>query len=370
MAAVEILAPQPGECVLDLAAAPGGKSTHLIARMGDQGLLVANEIHPQRAWDLAENLERWGAARAVITNETPQRLAERLGAAFDRVLLDAPCSGEGMFRKSPASRAEWSPGQVLACARRQADILEQAAALVRPGGWLAYTTCTFAPEEDEALVGRFLERRADFEIAAIPPQAGFTPARPDWLPADPPAGLQSAVRLWPHRAPGEGHFIALLRRRGGEEAPRPRARRPARRAVPAQAARLFEDFRRQALPGAQFAGELALRGSYLYALPETAIDLDGLRCLHPGRWLGVIKKDRFEPAHALALSVRSQAAAGGLDLDAHDPRLARYLQGETIEAPGRAGWALVSVDGYSLGWGKRVQEQLKSRYPRGLRRPG
>jgi 16S rRNA C967 or C1407 C5-methylase (RsmB/RsmF family) len=149
MGAAELLAPQPGERVLDLAAAPGGKTTHLAALMADEGILVANEIHPQRTWDLAENLERCGVRHAAILNEPPARLAEHFGPFFDRVLLDAPCSGEGMFRKNPIARQEWKPGLVASCALRQAEILAHAASLVRPGGWLAYTTCTFAPEENE-----------------------------------------------------------------------------------------------------------------------------------------------------------------------------------------------------------------------------
>ena len=167
MAAAEVLAPRPGEKVLDLSAAPGGKSTHLAALMGNQGLLVANEIHAQRAWDLAENLERCGVRIAAITNETPARLAEHFGAFFDRVLVDAPCSGEGMFRKSEAARREWQPEMPAACAARQSAILEEAARLLRPGGHLAYTTCTFAPEEDEAVIGHFLASHPDFTLLPI-----------------------------------------------------------------------------------------------------------------------------------------------------------------------------------------------------------
>ena len=175
MAAAEVLAPRPGERVLDLAAAPGGKSTHLAALMQNQGLLVANEIHPQRAWDLAENLERCGVQMACITNETPARLAQAWGGMFDRVLLDAPCSGEGMFRKSERARGEWSPEHVAACATRQGGILNEAARLVRPGGWLLYATCTFAPQEDEQTIGQFLQAHPEFALEAIPGTAGLHP---------------------------------------------------------------------------------------------------------------------------------------------------------------------------------------------------
>jgi 16S rRNA C967 or C1407 C5-methylase (RsmB/RsmF family) len=150
MVVAEMLDPRPGERVLDLAAAPGGKATHIVSLMRNEGLLVANEIHGQRAWDLAENLERWGARNAVITNESPERLADRFAGFFDRVLLDAPCSGEGMFRRSEAARREWSPELVHGCALRQSHILAQAARMVRPGGRLVYSTCTFAPGRTRA----------------------------------------------------------------------------------------------------------------------------------------------------------------------------------------------------------------------------
>ena len=190
MAAAELLAPQPGERVLDLAAAPGGKTTHLAALMQDQGLLVANEIHPQRAWDLAENLERCGVRNAAILNETPARLAAHFGAFFDRVLLDAPCSGEGMFRKSPVARQEWKPGLVQSCALRQGEILTSAARLVRPGGWLAYTTCTFAPEENEAVIDRFLTTHPEFQLQRAASTCRLRASSPgmDQPPVRPPAG--------------------------------------------------------------------------------------------------------------------------------------------------------------------------------------
>jgi len=177
MAVAELLDPQPGERVLDLASAPGGKATHIAAKMQGQGLLVANEIHSKRAWELASNLERWGVANVAITHETPERLAERFEGFFDRVLVDAPCSGEGMMRKGTAARIEWAPELIRGCTFRQADILEHAARLVRPSGWLAYSTCTFNPEENEGTVSHFIAARPDFELVEPPRQPGFTPGR-------------------------------------------------------------------------------------------------------------------------------------------------------------------------------------------------
>ena len=225
MAVVELLDPQPGEKVLDMSAAPGGKSTQIACRMQNQGLLVANEMHPKRVWDLAENLERWGARHTTILNEEPSQLADHFGAFFDRVLVDAPCSGEGMFRKSKEARTAWSEQLVMSCATRQLSILTQAARLVRPGGVLVYSTCTFAPEEDELLIARFLESHARyaypaFEVVQTQPRSGFSSGRPEWIGhpayAALAAQLRHTLRLWPHLSAPEGHFAALLRRTDDE----------------------------------------------------------------------------------------------------------------------------------------------------------
>ena len=394
MAVIELLDPQPGERVLDLASAPGGKATHIAAKMQGQGLLVANEIHPKRAWELAGNLERWGAINVAITNETPERLAERFEGLFDRVLVDAPCSGEGMMRKGEAARVEWAPGLVRGCALRQTTILEQAARLVRPGGRLVYSTCTFNPEENEGTITRFLDThprvRTDRAIATsglftrqtrlarAGVGAGLAPAQgaghPQGdAPIDSRAELTRAVRLWPHLAQGEGHFIAVLRKHDESRQQRLRPWRPARLPRPAEAA--YRAFCAEHL-AAEPAGErLALVGSYLYALADGLPDpsgtsgrgLTGLRFLHPGRWLGTLMKDRFEPSHALALALPRESARRTVSLASHDPALAAYLRGEGFRSAGEAGWVLLCVDGYPLGWGKRVAGILKSHYPRGLR---
>ena len=370
MAVAELLDPQPGERVLDLAAAPGGKATHIASLMRGQGLLVANEMHPKRAWDLAENLERWGARNAAITNEPPERLAERFGGYFDRVLLDAPCSGEGMFRKSEAARREWSPALVAGCAQRQSSILEHAARLVRHGGRLVYSTCTFAPEEDEEVIARFLDGHDEFEMIEPAARPGLSPGRPDWL-AEPQSkdvacNVFTAIRLWPHTGPGEGHFVAVLQRRPAiEPAAQPRLWPPVRLPRPVEQA--YRAFCAAYLPGVPAAEHLALVGSYLYALPPELPDLSGLRFLHPGWWLGTIKKDRFEPSHALALGLKLEDAHRSVRLDAASPDLRAYLHGGGFRSPGDDSWLLVAVDGHPLGWGKRVNGTVKSHYPKGLR---
>ena len=394
MAVAELLDPQPGEAVLDLCAAPGGKTTHLAALMGDQGLLVANETHLKRVWELAENLERWGTHNTIITNESPPRLADRLSGFFDKILVDAPCSGEGLFRKSDAARRDWSPEHTVHCAQRQLAILDSAAQLLKPGGLLAYATCTFNPLENETTVARFLKSHPDFEILPIPPFPGFSPGRPDWLPpADHLPELSHAVRLWPHLAPGEGHFIALLRLNSA----RPPTRLPHTQTQPVKRRRIapasgnrptgkilppwlaeFQNFCRQNLSAPNPFNQpdtdrLSLAGAYLYRIPAHAPDLTGLNVVHPGWWLGAFYSGsgkarlRFEPSHALALGLRLEQAQRTLDLQAVSPQVSAYLHGETLNWEGDDGWVLLAVDGFPLGWGKSVRRQIKNFYPRGLR---
>ena len=344
MSAVALLDPQPGETVCDLCAAPGGKSTQIAGRMKGQGLLLCNEYSPARAKILSRNIERMGVANAIVTNEETGNLAKRLPGFFDRVLVDAPCSGEGMFRKEEAAVTDWSQETVEMCAARQAEILENAAVLLKPGGRLVYSTCTFAPEEDEQAVAAFLERHPEFvpeEVEA----PWFTP------------GPQGSYRMWPHRLLGEGHFGAVLRKLEGEEPEIP----------PEKAA---------ALPKAwdSFAREVGVRlpegipltfGTRLYWAPPGTPALRGLRVLRAGLELGELKKDRLEPAHALALWGRDFANI--LPLSAQGPEIERYLHGEVL--PGHIrGWCLVTVDGYSIGWGKGDGNQVKNHYPKGLRR--
>jgi 16S rRNA C967 or C1407 C5-methylase (RsmB/RsmF family)/NOL1/NOP2/fmu family ribosome biogenesis protein len=367
-AVAALLDPQPGETVLDLAAAPGGKTTHIASLMQGRGLLVANDIKPNRARDLARNVERWGASNVVITNESTPRMAAHFGAYFDRVLVDAPCSAEAVFRKEPGDRSKWQPKLVNSCATQQDAIMLDAALLVRPGGVLVYATCTFAPTEDEGTLARFLDAHPDFELVSPPRFAGFDVGRPDWLDNDNPSfALERAVRLWPHKAPGEGHFIAILRR--SSKAPEQPSildlLRPA--PIPEAAARDFASFCAQTLDWQPPQARLALIGSYLYLLPDALPDLKGLRLVHWGWWLGTAKKNRFEPSHSFAMGLRAQDVIRQIPLSMHDPDLRRYLRGEVLTSAGPDGWVLVTVDGYPLGWAKRVQGRLKSNLPSWLR---
>ena len=344
MSAVVLLDPQPGETICDLCAAPGGKSTQIAGRMKGRGLLLCNEYSPARAKILSRNIERMGVANAIVTNEKTGNLAKHLPGFFDRVLVDAPCSGEGMFRKEEAAVTDWSQETVEMCAARQAEILENAAVLLKPGGRLVYSTCTFAPEEDEQAVAAFLERHPEFvpeEVEA----PWFTP------------GPQGSYRMWPHRLLGEGHFGAVLRKLEGEE---PEILLEAPQALP----KPWLSFAREA--GVNLPEGIPLTfGDRLYLAPVGTPALRGLRVLRAGLELGTLKKDRLEPAHALALWGRDFANI--LPLSAQGPEIERYLHGEVL--PGHIrGWCLVTVDGYSIGWGKGDGNQVKNHYPKGLRR--
>lgn len=344
MAPVAMLNVQPGERVCDLCAAPGGKSTQIAGYLQGKGMLLCNEIHPTRAKILSRNVERLGIANALVTNERPSRLAEKLPEFFDRVLVDAPCSGEGMFRKEEAAVTDWSQETVEMCADRQLEILESAARLLRCGGRLVYSTCTFAPEENEQVVAAFLQTHPEFE-----------PERVDapWFAP----GENCTFRLWPHKLLGEGHFLAVLRKNGEAAAQRKAC---AGEKLPKQ----WLDFAKEqhiSLPD----GKAVLFGSGLYWAPPELPDLSGIKVLRTGLELGEVKKDRFVPAHALALWLKGCVRCVSFPFDSTEIR--SYLHGETLPSDIK-GWCLVQVDGYSIGWGKGDGRVLKNHYPKGLRR--
>ncbi|MEN8172998.1 MAG: RsmF rRNA methyltransferase first C-terminal domain-containing protein [Chloroflexota bacterium] len=364
MAVTALMSPRPGERVLDLAAAPGGKTTHIAAHMAGEGLLVANDIFEHRVRILTRNLARWGARNTVVLNETPQHLVDHFGAFFDRVLVDAPCSGEGMFRKDPAMRKVWIPKHIQDFASRQDMIMKSAAKLVRPGGWLVYVTCTFAPEEDEGTLARFLGTHPEFEMVTIPQMEGFSPGRPDWLPDSnlERLNLDRALRLWPHKSLGEGHFIAVLQREQDHRVVQNLGSSPIK-ALPADALPYIDQFFEQTLHWKPAADSLTLKGNQLYVVPPDCPNLDGLRVVDWGWCMGTLKKARFEPSHALGLGLRAADFKFTLPLTVHAKETGNYLRGDVLSSPGPDGWVMVTVDDFPLGWGKRVQGRLKPRLP-------
>ena len=358
---------KPGEKVLDLCAAPGGKSTQIAAAMQGQGLLICNEIHPARAKILSENIERMGIGNAIVTNESPQALSEIFSEYFDKIMVDAPCSGEGMFRKKEEAVEEWSTENVIICAERQDEILECAAKMLRPGGRLVYSTCTFAPEENEGSVSRFLKRHAEFHIVNVTKASGMEGGRREWV-EEPAEGLEHTIRLFPHKVDGEGHFAAVLEKEGEvAEHYHGYCRNGEQKGLSLKECKEYAEFAQDSLK-VKPDGIFLKFGEQLYLAPKGTPSLKGMKVLRPGLHLGTIKKNRFEPSHALALFLKQEEVKKCLNLSGETREAADFIAGMTLNAEGEKGWYLICVDGYSLGWGKLAGGIMKNHYPKGLRK--
>lgn len=361
MAPGALLPVEPGDLVLDLCAAPGGKSTELGARLKGQGMLVANDISNSRAKGLLKNLELFGIANACVTSETPERLAQVFPRFFHSILVDAPCSGEGMFRKDPDMIKDWLERGPKYYSRIQKEILEQAVNMLKPGGYLLYSTCTFSRLENEDMVQWVLETFPDMEVEPLPV---FTGARGG-------AGLTGCLRLFPHRVRGEGHFMALFRRRGGEEkGSRPAKERQRGKKDDFISRGEFADFLRDTRIPWDLS-RIVKKQDRIYYLPEGFLEDTGLRYLRTGLFMGTIKNERFEPSQAMAMVLKEELYANSLSFDREDHRVIRYLKGETLvlkegEGP-RKGWCLVCVDGFGLGFARGNNMTLKNKYYPGWR---
>ena len=382
MSAAALLAPKPGMRVLDLCAAPGGKSTQLATYLGDSGLLVSNEINTQRSRILSQNIERMGIKNAIVTNEDSFVLASHFPGFFNAIQVDAPCSGEGMFRKLPEAIEQWSMENVAICATRQKEILDNAAVMLKPGGVIVYSTCTFSKEENEDVIEYFLERHPDFT-------------------------LEEMERFWPHKVDGEGHFVAKLVRRGsvnelgadydlcedscnkvedtGLKADRKtkknknskNRKNETKPALTNENMKLLTEFLDETISEDMAAwiknSRLVMFGEQLYRLPDMEVDIKGLKVQRAGLHIGEFKKQRFEPSHSLALALKLSEAKNVVKLTWDDPQTTGFFNGQSVmlsdeqTAECKKGWALVCVDGYTAGWGKVNGTQVKNHYPKGLR---
>lgn len=367
MAPVHYLDPKPGERILDLCAAPGGKTTQIAATMHGKGILVCNEIHPLRAKILSENVERMGIRNALVLNETPDKLSERFVNYFDRILVDAPCSGEGMFRKNDDACDEWSLQNVKQCATRQAQILDAAAGMLKPGGRLVYSTCTFSPEENEGSISRFVERNPGFCIERVELLDNMAKGRREWID-NPAEGIENTIRLWPHKINGEGHYLAVLKKAGQTaEGYTGFGSFGNGQGLKEKECAEFAEFKQECLK-CDLQGVYLSFGEQLYLAPEGLPSLHKLKVLRPGLHLGTVKKNRFEPSHALALALSVSDVRHHIDLDSNGQDIRSYLNGMTMSLEGEKGWYLVCTDGYSIGWGKLAGGILKNHYPKGLRK--
>lgn len=382
MSAAALLAPKPGMRVLDLCAAPGGKSTQLATYLGDSGLLVSNEINTQRSRILSQNIERMGIKNAIVTNEDSFVLASHFPGFFNAIQVDAPCSGEGMFRKLPEAIEQWSMENVAICAARQKEILDNAAVMLKPGGVIVYSTCTFSKEENEDVIEYFLERHPDFT-------------------------LEEMERFWPHKVDGDGHFVAKLVRRGsvnelgadydvcedscnkvedtGLKVDRKtkknknskNRKNETKPALTKENMKLLSEFLDETISEDVAAwiknSRLVMFGEQLYRLPDMEVDIKGLKVQRAGLHIGEFKKHRFEPSHSLALALKLNDAKNLVKLTCDNPQTIGFFNGQSVvlsdeqTAECKKGWALVCVDGYTAGWGKVNGTQVKNHYPKGLR---
>ena len=347
---------EPRDRVLDLCAAPGGKATELGARLGGQGLLVANDISASRARALLKNLEMAGIPNIYVTGEDPKRLRAALPEFFDKILVDAPCSGEGMFRRDPQMIRSWQERGPEYYSGIQKKLVLQAADMLRPGGMMMYSTCTFDPEENEGTVAWLLKKRPDMRLVPMDGYGGFSRGR---------RGLAECVRIFPHKMTGEGHFLALLKKNG--QAPLRPMDGTGSDGLPPEA----EDFLREWVT---FPGDTVFKmvKERLYALGAGDGMPSGLRYLRTGLYLGECRKRRFEPSQALAMVLKPEECPSCIRLDRGDSRVIRYLKGETLEVSdlenaGKKGWTLVCVDNHPLGWGKLAGGILKNKYYSGWR---
>jgi NOL1/NOP2/sun family putative RNA methylase len=355
-----LLPVNPGDRVLDLCAAPGGKSTELGVKLKGQGMLVANDISNTRAKALLKNLELWGISNICVTSETPEKLSNVFGTFFDKILIDAPCSGEGMFRKDPDMVKSYEEHGPEYYAEIQKTIVDQAVPMLLPGGMMLYSTCTFSVCEDEDIIRYILNSYEDMELVPLPLFEG----------AEDGIGLKGCIRLFPHKIKGEGHFMALLRKKEGAVGQLMNKNKK----KPGKADKRPEDLERfLTLISRSFDPfRISIKNSMVYYLPEGFTDdLKRLRFLRTGLLLGEMKKDRFEPSQALAMVLKPEEFKNSIVWSRNDERVIRYLKGETIflneeEGP-LTGWCLISVDGYPLGFAKGTGMTLKNKYYPGWR---
>lgn len=357
---------EPGDKVLDVCAAPGGKATELGAKLKGEGLLVANDISSSRAKGLLKNIEVFGIGNVLVLSEEPGRLENYFPEYFDKILIDAPCSGEGMFRKDKKMVKAWEEHGPEFFSNIQKSIILQAARMLKPGGMMLYSTCTFDSRENERIVELLRSEYPEFRILDIVPYEGFCQGMPRYTDSK-DEEVRKTVRIFPHRMKGEGHYLALLQKGdalGGKELS---MKEKTGKKIPEDLADFFQNISWE-LDGSR----LDIHGERIYYMPEGLPDVRGIRFLRTGLLLGELKKNRFEPSQALAMCLKSEEYAHCIELSAEDERISRYLKGETLEVEDlvqskEKGWQLVCVDGYPLGWGKLTNGTLKNKYLPGWR---
>ena len=391
MAPASFLPVNPGDRVLDLCAAPGGKTTALAAKLEGKGLIVANDISASRCKALLKNMELAGIRNGIVTCESPQKLASHFPKYFDKILVDAPCSGEGMFRKEASMAKDWTEDVVREYASIQRQILDQAIKMLRPGGMLLYSTCTYSPEENEKSVEFLLEK--GFHLLDLPIAEGVSMGMPEYSSKEDPE-LKKCRRFWCHRVKGEGQFAALLAKEEEPEAwssvnlsddcsqkslPEKKEKKKTKKKgksmqsasreekieIPEEMGHFLED-----IPWTFSIEDMLFLEERVFLLPKGFPGMQGIRQIRSGLYLGDCKKKRFEPSQALAMALTAKEYPNVLSLGQKDDRLDRYLKGETIDGPVEDGWVLICVDDFPLGWGKASKGIIKNKYYKGWRKNG
>lgn len=357
---------EAGDKVLDICAAPGGKATELGAKLGGEGVLVANDISNSRAKGLLKNIELFGIGNVLVLSEEPKKIEEYFPEYFDKILIDAPCSGEGMFRKDKKMIKAWEEHGPEFFAKIQRNIVTQAAGMLKSGGMLLYSTCTFDPSENEGTIEYLKEQYPEFIIKEIRPYEGFASGRLE-VTVSKNEDFRKTVRIWPHKMHGEGHYLALLQKGEPQEKTAEKQKKSRAKKVPEELLLFFKD-----ISWEMDWSRLEIYSEKVYYMPEDIPDVKGIRFLRTGLYLGDMKKNRFEPSQSLAMCLKAEEYRHTVNLSAEDERVVRYLKGETIEVDDLAekkakGWQLILVDGYPLGWGKLANGTLKNKYLTGWR---
>ena len=337
MSVVPKLQIEEGDRVLDLCAAPGGKSTYILSKLNNTGILVSNEINPTRIKALGENLERFGAKNCIITNTDSGNLKKVFTGYFDKIVIDAPCSGQGMFRKDQVAIDDWSFSKVLECQSIQREIIRDGFEMLKKDGVLVYSTCTFAKEENEQIINEFINEYEDAELVMM-------------------------ERLWPHKVKGEGHFVAKIKKNSEEDC---HTKKLKAKSIDKEL-KDYKDFEKKFL-NINIKGDFYLKGENLYLLPDDCPDTKKLKVLRNGLHLGMLKKNRFEPSHAFSHYLTVEYVKNVENLSINDERAKEYLKGNTIQTNNSRGWVLVCIENIPLGWGKESNGVIKNHYPKGLR---
>ncbi len=385
MAPASFLPVRPGDRVLDLCAAPGGKSTALVGKMQGEGVLISNDISASRCKALLKNIELAGVKNVMVTCENPETLAKYYSEYFDCILVDAPCSGEGMFRRDPSMIKNWSEEEVERYSEIQKEITVQAAKMLRPGGYLMYSTCTYSPEEDEQIVESLL-LDGSFDLCELPLFPGVSEGLPEYS-ASKSEELKKCRRFWNHRVDGEGQFAALLRKNNGDlyagqtseqdnryghnfdpqSSDLGNNRRGRNSKVTPEFAAFMSDISWKIDPARLFRQQ-----ERLFYLPSEDVLRKKIRFVRTGLYLGDCKKNRFEPSQAFAMALKESEYANPFSMTADDERVERYLRCETIQISSekkvKDGWVLICVDHFPLGWGKAKNGVIKNKYAPGWRR--